>query len=151
MKERLGWAKKKVQEEEEEMSAGKVKEVAVEEAERIKTLTSDAVRSGAYLYPVRVSKVFSSSCSSSSFNRLKAIGIIGIELSKSQRQHIGNSILHLPPLSVETTHIQTGPHHQSRHRHHNIHVRLRLSSANGSHGNNFRPPGSPYRRHPRPV
>lgn len=80
MKERLGWAKKKVQEEEEEMSAGKVKEVAVEEAERIKTLTSDAVRSGAYLYPVRVSKVFSSS-SSSSFNRLKAIGIIGIELS----------------------------------------------------------------------
>lgn len=80
MKERLGWAKKKVQEEEEEMSAGKVKEVAVEEAERIKTLTSDAVRSGAYLYPVRVRKVFSSS-SSSSFNRLKAIGIIGIELS----------------------------------------------------------------------
>lgn len=81
MKERLGWAKKKVQEEEEEMSAGKVKEVAVEEAERIKTLTSDAVRSGAYLYPVRVSKVFSSSSSFSSFNRLKAIGIIGIELS----------------------------------------------------------------------
>lgn len=35
--------------------SGKVKEVAVEEAERIKTLTSDAVRSGAYLYPLRVS------------------------------------------------------------------------------------------------
>lgn len=35
--------------------SGKVKEVAVEEAERIKALTSDAVRSGAYLYPVRVS------------------------------------------------------------------------------------------------
>lgn len=36
--------------------SGKVKEVAVEEAERIKTLTSDAVRSGAYLYPFKVSK-----------------------------------------------------------------------------------------------
>lgn len=35
--------------------SGKVKEVAVEEAERIKSLTSDAVRSGAYLYPLRVS------------------------------------------------------------------------------------------------
>lgn len=38
--------------------SGKVKEVAVEEAERIKTLTSDAVRSGAYLYPLRVSSSF---------------------------------------------------------------------------------------------
>lgn len=36
--------------------SGKVKEVAVEEAERIKALTSDAVRSGAYLYPLRVSR-----------------------------------------------------------------------------------------------
>lgn len=36
--------------------SGKVKEVAVEEAERIKTLTTDAVRSGAYLYPLRVSR-----------------------------------------------------------------------------------------------
>ena len=35
--------------------AEKVKEVAIEEAERIKTLTADAARSGAYLYPIRVS------------------------------------------------------------------------------------------------
>ena len=35
--------------------ADKVKEVAVEEADRLKTLTSDAARSGAYLYPIRVS------------------------------------------------------------------------------------------------
>lgn len=35
----------------------RVKEVAVEEAERLKTLTSDAARSGAYLYPIRVSLV----------------------------------------------------------------------------------------------
>ena len=34
--------------------ADKIKEVAVEEAERIKSLTSDAARSGAYLYPLRV-------------------------------------------------------------------------------------------------
>ena len=34
--------------------ADKVKEVAVEEAERIKTLTTEAARSGAYLYPIRV-------------------------------------------------------------------------------------------------
>ena len=33
----------------------RVKEVAIEEAERIKTLTADAARSGAYLYPIRVS------------------------------------------------------------------------------------------------
>lgn len=37
--------------------ADKIKEVAVEEAERIKTLASDAARSGAYLYPLRVSLV----------------------------------------------------------------------------------------------
>lgn len=34
--------------------AERVKEVAVEEADRLKTLTSDAVRSGAYFYPIRV-------------------------------------------------------------------------------------------------
>ena len=34
--------------------ADKVKEVAVEEAERIKLLASEAARSGAYLYPLRV-------------------------------------------------------------------------------------------------
>lgn len=45
----------KISREEKKMS-GKVKEVAVEEAERIKTLTSDAVRSGAYLYPLRVNR-----------------------------------------------------------------------------------------------
>ncbi|KAL9603555.1 MAG: hypothetical protein Q9219_001058 [cf. Caloplaca sp. 3 TL-2023] len=33
--------------------ADKVKEVAIEEAERLRTFTSDAARSGAYLYPVR--------------------------------------------------------------------------------------------------
>ena len=32
----------------------RVKEVAIQEADRIKTLTTDAARSGAYLYPVRV-------------------------------------------------------------------------------------------------
>ena len=35
--------------------ADKIKEVAVEEAERIASLASDAARSGAYLYPLRVS------------------------------------------------------------------------------------------------
>lgn len=35
--------------------ADRVKEVAIGEAERIKALTSDAARSGAYLYPLRVS------------------------------------------------------------------------------------------------
>ena len=39
--------------------ADKVKEVAVEEAERIKTLTAEAARSGAYLYPIRVRTGFS--------------------------------------------------------------------------------------------
>lgn len=34
--------------------AEKVKEVAIGEAERIKSLTTDAARSGAYLYPLRV-------------------------------------------------------------------------------------------------
>ena len=34
--------------------ADKVKEVAIEEAERIKILTTEAARSGAYLYPIRV-------------------------------------------------------------------------------------------------
>ncbi|KAL8917358.1 MAG: hypothetical protein Q9208_007975 [Pyrenodesmia sp. 3 TL-2023] len=33
--------------------AERVKEVAVEEADRLKALTSDAARSGAYLYPIR--------------------------------------------------------------------------------------------------
>jgi hypothetical protein len=33
--------------------ADKIKEVAVEEADRIKTLASDAARSGAYLYPLK--------------------------------------------------------------------------------------------------
>lgn len=33
--------------------ADKVKEVAIEDAKRIKTLTADAARSGAYLYPLR--------------------------------------------------------------------------------------------------
>lgn len=36
--------------------AGKVKEVAVEEADRVKSLTRDAVRSGAYLYPLKASR-----------------------------------------------------------------------------------------------
>lgn len=35
--------------------AEKVKEVAIGEAERIKALTTDAARSGAYLYPIKVS------------------------------------------------------------------------------------------------
>ena len=39
--------------------ADKVKEVAVEEAERLKQLTADAARSGAYLYPIRVCSVIS--------------------------------------------------------------------------------------------
>ena len=38
--------------------AEKVKEVAVEEAERIKVLATDAARSGAYLYPIRVSRIY---------------------------------------------------------------------------------------------
>lgn len=33
---------------------GKVKKVAVEEAEKIKSMTVQAARSGAYLYPLRV-------------------------------------------------------------------------------------------------
>jgi hypothetical protein len=37
------------------MAADKVKEVAIEEADRIKHLATDAARSGAYLYPIRVS------------------------------------------------------------------------------------------------
>lgn len=32
----------------------KVKEVAMEETDRIKALTRDAARSGAYLYPLKV-------------------------------------------------------------------------------------------------
>jgi hypothetical protein len=36
----------------------KVKEVAREEAETIKTLTAQAARSGAYLYPIRVRIAF---------------------------------------------------------------------------------------------
>lgn len=35
--------------------ADRVKEVAIGEAERVKALTADAARSGAYLYPLRVS------------------------------------------------------------------------------------------------
>lgn len=35
--------------------ADKVKEVAIEEADRIKSLTVEAARSAAYLYPLRVS------------------------------------------------------------------------------------------------
>ncbi len=43
--------------------ADKVKEVAIGEADRIKTLTTDAARSGAYLYPLRVSiLLFSKTC-----------------------------------------------------------------------------------------
>lgn len=34
--------------------ADKVKEVALEEADRLKNLAADAARSGAYLYPLRV-------------------------------------------------------------------------------------------------
>ena len=34
--------------------ADKIKVVAVEEAERLKHLTTDAARSAAYLYPIRV-------------------------------------------------------------------------------------------------
>ena len=33
---------------------GRVKEVAVEEAEKIKSMTIQAARSGAYFYPIRV-------------------------------------------------------------------------------------------------
>lgn len=36
--------------------ADRVKEVAAEEAERIKALTTEAVRSRAYLYPIKVSE-----------------------------------------------------------------------------------------------
>lgn len=39
--------------------ADKVKEVAAEEAERLKALTSEAVRSKAYLYPIKVRHNFS--------------------------------------------------------------------------------------------
>ena len=34
--------------------ADKVKEVAIEEADRLKHLATDAARSGVYLYPIRV-------------------------------------------------------------------------------------------------
>lgn len=47
--------------------ADKVKEVAVEEAERIKSITIEAARSGAYLYPLRVRCLLADiSCSPSS-------------------------------------------------------------------------------------
>ena len=37
--------------------ADRVKEVAVEEAERIKGLTTEAVRSQAYIYPLKASTI----------------------------------------------------------------------------------------------
>ena len=37
--------------------ADKVKEVAVEEADRLKHMAAEAARSGAYLYPIRVRRV----------------------------------------------------------------------------------------------
>lgn len=78
-------------------------------------------------------------------------GNFELTLRQHISKHIGNSILHLPPLSMETPHVQTGPNDHARHRHHDIHVRLRLSPANGSHGNYIRPSGATHRRNPRSV
>ena len=54
--------------EQQDMS-GRVKEVAVEEAERIKVYSTQAIKSRAYLYPVKVSE-------SMLFQRLPHMGVL---------------------------------------------------------------------------
>lgn len=111
--------------------ADKIKEVAVEEADRIKSLASDAARSGAYLYPIRVSSVDALFL----VTRFKCREfLISSAWHSLMSLPTGNGLLHFSPLVMETPHLQTGSDHHFRIGRYNLHVRLYLPAANGSHG-----------------
>lgn len=114
--------------------ADKIKEVAIEEADRIKSLASDAARSGAYLYPIRVSMRGSSLAIVMLSFHLPAMPCILLLSHSLTSLRTGNSLLHFPPLVMETSHLQTGSDDQFGSRRHDLHVCLYLLAADGSHG-----------------
>lgn len=123
--------------------ADKIKEVAIEEADRIKSLASDAARSGAYLYPIRVSTYERfTACHRHAISRYDsncrqcpaALPCILLLSHSLTFLRTGNSLLHFPPLVMETSHLQTGSDDQFGSRRHDLHVCLYLPAADGSHG-----------------
>ena len=131
--------------------ADKVKEVAIGEAERIKVLTADAARSGAYLYPIRVSTFivtlhFHSICTAACIlenckipseyaglfmKLLPASPLFRIMINQALS---GNRILRLPSPSMETSHLETRANVDPRTRHHDIHVCLHLPTPGRNYG-----------------
>lgn len=101
--------------------AEKVKEVAIEEAQRVKAVTTAAARSAAYLYPVRVS-------------------LSSLHLPPFTDLYQGHILLHYPSLAMETPNDQAHPHADAWTRRDGIYVRLYIHTASRNHGFHKRTP-----------
>ena len=113
--------------------AEKAKEVAIEEADRIKSLAVTAARSGAYLYPLRVSwSEFSSST--------KFADVV----------EVGYRIFPHPPRPMEPSHQEACTHHNPWLGCNHLHVPLHLHPPSRSHGLHKRSACSDQRRPTRP-
>ena len=97
--------------------ADRVKNIAVEEAERVKALATDAVKSQAYLYPVKVVSPSSSSRPKGYSDRLS-----------------GSRILCRTSQSLASSGLEAHPNNLSCFRRYNIHVRLCIFTASSCHG-----------------
>lgn len=95
--------------------ADRVKEVASEEVERVKNLTAAAARSGAYLYPIRVSPP----------------SLLHHSLADD---FLGHLLLHLSQSPMETPRLEARPYLDPRSWCHDLHVRLHIPPTSGHHG-----------------
>lgn len=138
--------------------ADKVKEVAIGEAERIKSQTIQAARSAAYLYPLKVNtrviaiqrgfpewalaekfvcRVSTTSLRTAIYGMLASMSVC----SNSQRLM----------LSQETTRLQARTNNDPWPGHHYGHVRLHILAPNGCHGIHVRSPCGHLCRSPRTL
>ena len=92
--------------------ADKVKEVASEEAVRIRALAQDAARSGAYLYPLKVCY----------YRWMHSELVLTIMCT-------GHCVFRLSPTPLATFPLQARARSYPRPKHHSLHVRLHIPSA----------------------
>lgn len=91
----------------------RIKETALEEVEKIKGLTTEAVKSRAYLYPIKV-------CLSIEFDVLQL------------KWYPGHILLHIPSKSLETLLVKSYADHHHWHKRHYFHVSRHVSSSSRS-------------------
>ena len=91
----------------------KVKEIATEDFQRARVLAQDAVRSGAYLYPIKVGWKYD-------------------VYRNILKLRIGHRLLFHPPQFMEAPSLQTRPYRNPRTRRYRLHVCFYLSTSSRS-------------------